>query len=394
MPIKKPGGAQNVAVSSGQCLTALALGLGLLAAQPWAARAATPDANVKQKERAVTGALVWLARHQMPDGNWSFQHYTDRCKDKTCTGPGSAEADAGATALGLLPFLAAGQTHKTNGPYRKNITDSINWLIRQQARDGNLAKDCREPMYSHGLATIALCEAYDISKDKNIGLAAQGAVNFIISAQNKTTGGWRYNPGEDGDTSVLGWQLMALKSAELAGLKVGHEPFDLSKKWLDAVASGPSRSRYCYMPKGPATPPMTAVGLLARQHLGAKADDPMIVEGVRYLMEHKPDAAQSNLYYWYPATQVLHNVPGPDWDAWNWQVRRVLVDSQIRDPESCANGSWAPEKDLWGNRGGRLMTTSFATLILEVYYRYLPLDNLGTTAKPQAADPDPKSPNP
>ena len=37
--------------------------------------------------------------------------------------PGPAEADAGATAMGLLPFLAAGQTHKTKGPYRANIAN-------------------------------------------------------------------------------------------------------------------------------------------------------------------------------------------------------------------------------------------------------------------------------
>ena len=64
-------------------------------------------------------------------------------------------------------------------------------------------------MYSHGLATIALSEAYGLSGDKVVGAAAQKAVDFILMAQNKNDGGWRYNPGDPGHTSVVGWQLMA-----------------------------------------------------------------------------------------------------------------------------------------------------------------------------------------
>ena len=76
--------------------------------------------------------------------------------------------------MALLCFLGAGQTHKTKGPYRRNIEQGLIWLVRHQKADGNLAKDCKtSPMYSHGLATIALCEAYGLSGDRNVGNAAQ-----------------------------------------------------------------------------------------------------------------------------------------------------------------------------------------------------------------------------
>ena len=75
-------------------------------------------------------------------------------------------------------------------------------------------------MYAHALATMALCEAFGMTGDQRVGAAAQAAVDFIAAAQNRQTGGWRYHPGEEGDTSVMGWQIMALKSARLAGLKV------------------------------------------------------------------------------------------------------------------------------------------------------------------------------
>ena len=90
-------------------------------------------------ERAVNAALAWLARHQLYEGNWSLQHYVDRCGDHTCTGKGEILADAGATALGLLPFLAANQTHKSPGPYKEHVRKGIAWLILHQRPDGNLA---------------------------------------------------------------------------------------------------------------------------------------------------------------------------------------------------------------------------------------------------------------
>ena len=324
-------------------------------------------------ERAVTGALVWLANHQMPDGSWNLQRYTSRCKDGTCTGTGQVQADAGATAMGVLPFLAAGQTHKTKGPYRGNIANAINWLIRQQEANGNLAKNCVQPMYSHGLATIALCEAYGLSGDRNIGIAAQGAVNYIINAQNQKDGGWRYNPGDPGDTSVVGWQIMALKSAQTAGLSVGGSIFNGTSKWLDSVQSGPYNSLYAYQPGQGHSNTMTSVGLLCRQYLGAKRADQMMVEGTKYLLGNLPEAQMPNIYYWYYASQVLHNMSGYEWDQWNRRMRKILVDTQCRDSSTCANGSWNPSGDLWGARGGRVMQTSLSALTLEIYYRYLPL---------------------
>jgi hypothetical protein len=330
--------------------------------------------GTKQSERAVAAALHWLYRHQLSDGSWSLAGYKQRCSDASCTGPGSSHSDTGATGLGLLPFLAAGQTHKTKGPYRKTIQDGLLWLCRHQERDGNLAKGCEQPMYSHGLATIALCEAYGLSADRTLGNAAQGAINYILAAQNKNDFGWRYTPGEAGDTSVVGWQVMALKSAHMAGLNVGGSSLEAVGKWFDLVKSGPNGSNFSYQPNSGATPPMSAVGLLCRQYLGTKRDDPMMIDGVKYLMGHLPDANLHNVYYWYYATQVLHNYTGYEWDTWNRAMRKLLINTQTK--EGCASGSWSPTSpaaDAWGPQGGRHMLTALSALTLEIYYRYLPL---------------------
>ena len=209
-------------------------------------------------------------------------------------------------------------------------------------------------MYSHGLATIAMCEAYGMSSDRNLGAAAQQAVNYIVAAQNKNDFGWRYEPGMPGDTSVYGWQVMALKSAQMAGLNVGGSLMEGIGKWLDLVKSGPHDCNFSYQANTGGTPAMSAVGLLCRQYLHTKREDPMMVDGIKYLMNNMPDERMHNIYYWYYATQVMHNYTGYDWDAWNRVMRKLLIHTQTRATGSCANGSWDPDnpaRDAWGVAG-------------------------------------------
>jgi hypothetical protein len=242
-------------------------------------------------------------------------------------------------------------------------------------------------MYTHGLATICMCEAYGLSRDKALGESAQKAINFICAAQNPARGGWHYQgtPDEPGDTSVVGWQIMALKSGIMAGLDVPERALTGASKWLKMVSQGKDGGLFSYQPDGGASPSMSAVGLLCSQYLGMKRSDPGMIEGVGFLMKQPPVPQARNIYYWYYATQVLHNVPGQDWDNWNRKMRKLLITTQVKG--GCAEGSWDPAepvKDPWGEAGGRIMITSLSTLTLEVYYRYLPLYKLEENEKPVA----------
>ncbi len=107
-----------------------------------------------------------------------------------------------------------------------------------------------------------------------------------------------------------------------------------------------------------------------------------MIAGTALLMNNQPDKSGRNTYYWYYATQVMHNQPGPDWDTWNRKMRRKLIETQCKDG-GCAEGSWdpaSPQEDAWGPDGGRLMMTGLSALTLEVYYRYLPLYKLDSEA--------------
>ena len=158
-------------------------------------------------------------------------------------------------------------------------------------------------------------------------------MNFILAAQNAADGGWRYNPGDPGDTSVFGWQLTALKSAKLAGLNVGESVFTGASKWLDSVAVREG-TEYAYQPGNSSSHTITAVGLLGRQYLGAKRDNPMLTGGMKYLLNHLPDESFPNIYYWYYGTQVMHNMSGNEWDTWNRKMRDLLLRTQVRNIEA------------------------------------------------------------
>jgi hypothetical protein len=275
--------------------------------------------------------------------------------------------------LALLPFLGAGHTHK-KGKYQEVVQAGLYYLAsHQDSQTGSLWEPTGR-MYSHGIASIALCEAYAMTHDRSLLEPSRQALNFIVAAQDPVGGGWRYDFQQPGDTSVLGWQIMALKSGYLAYLNVPEVTIRKASAFLDSVQS-PSGANYGYLvpESGPSTEATTAIGLLCRMLLGWKKTEPDLQHGVEWLSRRGPN---SNLYYDYYATQVLRHWEGEPWKKWNTVMRDALVDSQIR--EGHETGSWFIADEghrlaRHNQRGGRLYCTAMATMILEVYYRHMPI---------------------
>jgi hypothetical protein len=323
-------------------------------------------------EAAVARGLIWLIEHQAPDGHWSLDHFNQygHCN---CTGRGMSY-DVAATAFGLLPLLGAGQTHRPapgekGHKYAKNVERALKYLMLKQNAQGDFGGG----MYSHGLATIAVCEAYGMTSDPSLQRSAQRAINFIVSAQSDN-GGWRYTPRSGGDTSVVGWEVMALKSGQMAGLEVPSRTLAGATRWLDSVAS-PDGGGYGYTEPADGPSAMTAVGLLCREYLGWGPRNPGLQAGVNKLKQLPPKAA-GTMYYTYYATQVMHHMGGEAWAFWNPRVRDLLISRQDQGTtpgHPHQRGSWDPKGDAHGNAGGRIMITSLSLLTLEVYYRHLPL---------------------
>ncbi len=327
----------------------------------------------EETEAAVARGLAWLARHQNANGSWSLDkfHLAPRATSGPGDGLGSVFSDSAGTALALLPFLGAGQTHK-QGEYREVVHKGLRWLIYHQGPDGDLRGLGSGRMYAHGMAAIVLCEAYAMTGDDQLRGPAQRAVDFIVQAQHPA-GGWRYDPGQPGDTSIVGWQLMALQSARLHYLlHVPEDTLKLAQRFLDSVQADYLGATYGYMPGSAASPAMTAEALLCRLYLGWNPNDRRIRTGVQWLLtQHCPAINNPNYYYWYYGTLVMHHVGGTAFRNWNYRLKPILLELQEKTGRNA--GSWPPV-GAWGVQGGRIFSTSLAICMLEVYYRHMPLN--------------------
>lgn len=318
-------------------------------------------------EKAVSQGLTWLQKNQRDDGSWSFANVGD------AGDPGSlTTTDMGATSLALLCFLGSGNTHKSGGTYQQTVQKGLAYLLKNADRGAGGADlrgkfQSNSGMYVQGIATICLCEASAMEPDdKELRRMAGDAVKFIERSQH-ALGGWRYDPGDPGDTSVVGWQVMALQSARSGRIKVLGKTLQESRRFLDSVEVSDG-AMYSYMPGEGPRDSMTAVGLLCRMYLGWSRERAALKAGVEHLAKIGPKPG--DIYHNYYATQVLHHWGGDLWKQWNLKMRDELVSTQVK--EGPGAGSW-DATDPHGRTGGRIYQTALSILTLEVYYRHLPI---------------------
>lgn len=327
-----------------------------------------------ETEAAVQAALAWLAANQEPDGRWNARRHGAGQETQVLghdRGGAGGDADTGISGLAILAFLGGGQSH-LDGDHQDTVRRGLEFLLRSQAADGNLAGEARlfARMYCHGIAALAISEAYAMTGDARLRPFVERAMRYTVRAQNANDGGWRYLPGDAGDMSQFGWQLMAIKSAGLAGVAVPDATHQGMRRFLDSASAGRYGGLAAYRPHGPPTATMTAEALFCRLFMDARRSSAATREAVELLMQETPRSGDVNLYYWYYATMALFQLQGPEWEVWNQHLQQRLLAAQVTTGVQA--GSWSP-KTVWGGYGGRVYTTAMAALCLEVYYRYLPM---------------------
>lgn len=333
------------------------------------ARLVKEDGGTKTSEVAMEAGLIWIANHQRPNGAWLFDHREGPCQGQ-CRNPGTVASTTASTGLAILSFLGAGYTHR-EGPFQRELDKGLYYLTGRMLNTPHGGDMQEGTMYAQGIATLALCEAYAMTGDDTLRPFAQKAVDFIVYAQNPKTGGWRYFPGQPGDTTVLGWQLMALRSARMAELDVPEEVIYKATRYLDSVQDGDGQYRgafYGYQSPDRTNFTTNSVGLLCRMYTGWERSNPALMHGVDAIAKQGP--SRNDMYYNYQATQVMHHWGGKQWRKWNATLRDYLVRSQARHGHEF--GSWYFD-DKHSAQGGRLYNTAMAVMTLQVYYRYLPL---------------------
>ena len=336
-----------------------------------------PLGGSPETEIAVKRALNWLVSVQESDGRWDASRFgagDDTHVHGQVREAAGAEADTGVTALAVLAFLAADQTH-LEGEHQETVQNALQFLIRSQEADGNLAGDAAffAKMYCHGMATLAVSEALAITGDRRLRSTVEAAVRFTRQAQHPQTGGWRYQPRDRGDMSQFGWQVMALRSAEQAGIKIPESCRLGMHHFLDSTSSGNHNGLCAYRAGEAPTPTMTSEGLVCRYFLDYERGPQTLKEASGLILRDIRDSNDLNLYYFYYGTLAMYQHGGDQWDVWNERMKKALLPAQRQDEGYV--GSWDPDT-RWGGYGGRVYSTAMAALCLEVYYRYLPIYRL------------------
>ena len=260
----------------------------------------------------------------------------------------------------------------------------VHWLLQGQTPAGLLGNpgDSKHN-YSHAMATMALAEAYAMSGDMRLRPPLEKAVEFVVAGQ-RPSGGWNYTndpKSTRADTSVTGWQVMALVSARRAGVAVPEDTLKSASNWFESVTdSRTAMTGYEVNPsaeRGKAVTrkyhSTTAISLLCRQSMPLDQDQRLLRRQANVLLDTPPEWSRGwqidtcrkrvDLYYWYHGTEALFLIGGLQWERWNASLKRALLTTQE------TRGYW-PGHTLWGLDGGRVFTTSLAVLCLTTYYRH------------------------
>ncbi|HWE03538.1 MAG TPA: prenyltransferase/squalene oxidase repeat-containing protein [Tepidisphaeraceae bacterium] len=323
-----------------------------LAAQPNSVRG---DEITPAQQECVTRGLGWLADQQAEDGGYGGSPYS-----------GQDSHHSGITALAGLAFMQSGSL-PGRGKHGKQVQRCLDFVLESCQESGLIASDSSHgPMYGHGFATLFLGEIYGMTGDEQVKEKLIKAVHLIERTQN-SEGGWRYMPVPyDADISVTICQIMALRAARDAGVKVEKSVIDQAVKYVRSCQN--PDGGFCYqadMHGAGSGYARSAAGVAALYYAGVfQGDD--LERGLHYLARYTPgsgEQAAEGMYFYgnYYAVQAMFLAGGSYWKEFYPAIRDQLIERQDK-----AAGNWNGE-------AGDAYATSMALIILQMPNRYLPV---------------------
>jgi len=329
--------------------------------------------GVPETERNVVRALTWMKNKQNPDGSWGSAHR------------------ASMTGLCLLSYLGHCEVPDSSKDYGETVLKGITWLVDLWMKKEFLSE--ADPAsngapYEHGIAAYALAEAYSMTRYgtkriPNLREAVLGSINVIVKGQD-SQGGWNYGygppTGGGSDMSVSGWQIQAMNAAGHTGMEFPGMTEAFKKSMQYVQNSQANNGAFGYRGKNGARYGMTGVAGLALV-VGGQERGQELRRGVDYIREEwgkrrmpfEYDSPDAELYGAYYINQVAFMRGGKMWRDWNKALQEELLPNQNSD------GSYKPEGGAMGAHGSgaagadaEIYRAALCTLMLEVYYRYLP----------------------
>ncbi len=315
------------------------------------------DEITPQQQHAVEYGLAWLSHRQGPDGSYTtgMQGYSNR---------------AAITALAGIAFMQSGNL-PNRGKYGREVERSLRFVLNSCQESGLISADAGQgPMYGHGFATLMLGELYGMTGDEEVKDRLERAVRLIEKTQNPE-GGWRYQPVPyDADISVTICQVMALRAARDAGIKVSKTVIDQAIHYVRSCQNPDGGFSYMSAASGGGAGgsgfARSAAGVAALYYAGVfEGND--LVRGLDYVKQFtpgSPTSAQNEGHYYYGyyyATQAMFLAGGKYWETFYPAIRDELISRQKHE-----DGHW--EGDFNDE-----YATSMALIILQMPNRYMPV---------------------
>jgi len=300
-------------------------------------------------EAAAKKALKYLQESQNPDGSWGGSG-------------GGSTSDVGIVGICALAFMSAGH-QPDRGPYGQTLRKATDYLSKHSQRTGliyNPQAAAGPPMYGHGFATLALAELYGMTRRADLRDKLEAAVALILRTQN-AEGGWRYQPRvADADISVVICQIMALRAAANAGIRVPRQTTALAIEYVKKCANN-GDGGFSYMPSNRGSgQARTGAGVLSLIVMGERNSEEA-KRGLEYLMTRPPGNRDGHTFYaLYYCTQATYQAGGKYWSYWYPKLADYLLNSQRPD------GSWY-------DGPGPAYATSMGVLALQVPATLLPI---------------------
>jgi hypothetical protein len=305
-----------------------------------------------KSEASVVKGLEYLASKQAANGHWDSGNYRD---------------DAAISGLCTLAFLSAGH-QPGRGKYGEVLNKAVDYLSESTRSDGLIGRgnSAGPPMYGHGFAALCFAELYGMTKRADFKAKLENAIQMTIKAQG-SEGGWRYQPNSpDADISVTAVQVVSLRAAANAGIKVPEETVNKAMAYIKRCQNNADGGFSYQTTQHGSGPARTGAGLLCLALTNQKGSSEWD-KGLKYLVDHPLQSydwmyKQHEFYAYYYCTQAFYQAGGQPWKTWFTYMRDRLVESQ--QPE----GYWSEYSGA-----GREYATAMSVLVLQVPAGLLPI---------------------
>ena len=387
--------------------------------------------GTRQGEEAVLRALRWLKKVQNEDGSWGPPRPNH-------------PVSVAITSVATLSFLAHGETPQSEefGDTVLRALKKISaWASETKPPRASYGTGYSHAMLAYAVAEgYAMTKIPMLERSMNTiintivqGQNHMGSYDYFFAktvAKIDPKTGQLVGTGKLGDArcdlSLAGWCYQAMKAAYAAGCEVDglSKAMERGIKCIRTTNFAEKDGGFTYVNsvngRG-ADISMTSVGTLCLQLMGeGKCKEARA--GMKYLENYMFELNDERskltmnwkhyeragrlmaLYNWYYMTQAIfqgHSGDGRVWDKWNKSFRTTLTKEQSRegywdapvvkyerDPNKLKNnyegnenmGGFGQAGKEYAELSQRVWSTSMCTLMLEVYYRFLP------TFKTTAAD--------